>query len=70
MVGTQFSCAVVDGVEEVLSLRGRCEAIGAEGPSSEWRLRKTTSWDKGDILETREESHLFLGSGAASTMSP
>lgn len=59
MVGTQFSCAVVDGVEEVLSLRGRCEAIGAEGPPSEWRLRKTTSWDKGDILETREE--LFNG---------
>lgn len=50
MVGTQFPCAEVDGVEEVLSLRGRREAIGAEG-----RLRKTTSWDKGDILETKEE---------------
>lgn len=51
--------AVADWVEEVLSLRCRCEAISAEGPPSEWWLRKTTSRDKEDILETREE--LFNG---------
>jgi hypothetical protein len=38
-------------MEEVLSLSHRYEAISAEGPSSEWWLRRATR----DILETREE---------------
>lgn len=54
-------------VKEVLSLRRRCEAISAEGPSSEWWLRRTTSSGKGDILDTREE---LFSDGAAQSQTP